>query len=431
MQKTGKFSLALVAGLALSAISARADAGLSSTDLNISALLQVSDASGNPPTNPSTLLFDNRPRPDGSLTPVTAPDGHQVTWGEWAGVQGQGRAGVVCITQGSYVSIRISGLIPNGLYTVWIPIFKAPGFDAANFPVNVTAAGPLGAQDGTENSFVADQNGVGRIHGVLPPGMLDGPIPGPFDGCLTDEFEFHLHIAYHIDQMTHGHLPGPMYTWVLLGLFDFKPPQPAQPFLRNTQSTADLGLFRTFGDSTGAAPTDDGTLLFVRGGNCTNTSTPILAPDGHHVNFGEWNDVAGLAEVKCIPEGTAVSLHVSGLIPNGQYSSWVVVFKAPGFNPDPTLPNPPAANAITAGPLGLPDGSQNGFVADANGNGHILAILPPGPGTLINIVPFDSCLTDEVEFGVHIAYHIDGATHGPVQGPPCTWAVQRIWEFKP
>ena len=146
---------------------------------------------------------------------------------------------------------------------------------------------------------------------------------------------------------------------------------------------------------------------------------------------GEWNDVAGLAEVKCIPEGTAVSVHLTGLIPNGQYSSWIPVFKAPGFNTDPTLPNPPAANAITAGPLGLPDGSQNGFVADANGDGHILAILPPGPGTLINIVPFDSCLTDEVEFHVHIAYHIDGMTHGPVQGPPCTWAVQRIWEFKP
>jgi hypothetical protein len=423
MKRIGKFSLALVAGLALSAISARADAGLSSTDLNLFARLDVGDASGNPATSPGTLLFNNRPRPDGTLAPVTAPDGHQITWGEWSAAEGQGRAGVVCITQGSYVSVRVSGLIPNGQYSIWIAVLDAHG--------NSTAVGALGAQDGSENAFVADSTGLGRIHAILPAGPLNGPVPGPFDGCLTDEVEFQVHVAYHIDQMTHGHLPGPPYTWVLLGLFDFKQPQPAQPFLRNTQSTPELGLFRTYGDSTGAAPTDDGTLLFVRGGNCTNTSTPILAPDGHHVNFGEWNDVAGLAEVKCIPEGTAVSLHVSGLIPNGQYSSWVVVFKAPGFNPDPTLPNPPAANAITAGPLGLPDGSQNGFVADANGNGHILAILPPGPGTLINIVPFDSCLTDEVEFGVHIAYHIDGATHGPVQGPPCTWAVQRIWEFKP
>ena len=53
--------------------------------------------------------------------------------------------------------------------------------------------------------------------------MLNGPLPGPFDGCLTDEFEFHVHIAYHIDLMTHGRLPGPPCTWVLLGIFDFKP----------------------------------------------------------------------------------------------------------------------------------------------------------------------------------------------------------------
>ena len=220
MQSISKFSLALLAVLALGASSVRADAPLRSSDLNISALLQVSDASGNPPTSPDTELYDKRPRPDGSLTQIIAPDGHAVTWGEWA--EAEGRAQVKCIKKGSHVVVHLSGLIPNGLYTAWIPVFVAP-FSPATFPAGVIAAGPLGAQDGSENSFVADADGVGNISGVLPPGALNGPIPGPFDGCLTDEVEFHVHIAYHIDGTTHGHLPGPPYTWVLLGLFDFIP----------------------------------------------------------------------------------------------------------------------------------------------------------------------------------------------------------------
>ena len=120
--------------------------------------------------------------------------------------------------------------------------------------------------------------------------------------------------------------------------------------LRQGESDADLGLFRTYGDSTGAVPTSDSTLLFTRGGACPppNSLTPILAPDGHQVTWGEWNAVEGQASVKCINKGSHVVLNLSGLIPNGQYSTWVVVFKAPGFNPDSTLPNPPAANAITA-----------------------------------------------------------------------------------
>ena len=74
MKKISKFSLALLGVLAFSASSARAEAPLRVDDLNITALLQVSDASGNPPTTPDTKLYDKRPGPLG-LTPVIAPDG--------------------------------------------------------------------------------------------------------------------------------------------------------------------------------------------------------------------------------------------------------------------------------------------------------------------------------------------------------------------
>ena len=207
----------------------------------------------------------------------------------------------------------------------------------------------------------------------------------------------------------------------------------AQPPLHQVESVANIGVFRSFGDSTGAVPTSDATPLFTRGGACPppNVLTPIVAPDGHQLTWGEWNAVDGQVIVKCIRSGSLVVVHLSGLIPNGQYSAWVVTFKAPGFNPDPTLPNPPAANAVSAGPLGLQDGSENGFVADDDGEGEIVGVLPPGPMSLLHLVTFDGCLTDEVGFQVHIAYHIDGTTHGPTQGPPCTWAVQRIFDFQP
>ena len=203
--------------------------------------------------------------------------------------------------------------------------------------------------------------------------------------------------------------------------------------LRQTESVANIGVFRTFGDVNGAVATSDDTLLFTRGGACPppNIGTPIVAPDGHQLKFGEWNAVHGQVLVKCIHSGSLVVVHLSGLIPNGQYSAWVVFFKAPGFNPDPTLPSPPAANSVSAGPLGLQDGSENGFVADDDGEGEIVGVLPAGPMSLLHLVTFDGCLTDEVGFQVHIAYHIDGTTHGPVQGPPCSWAVQRIFDFQP
>jgi hypothetical protein len=215
MQTISKSCIALLAILALSASYSRAEAPLRA-DINVAvASRHVSDVNGNPPTSPDTLLYGNRPCDPANptvLNPVTAPDGHQITWGEWTQIEGQ--AAVKCINNGSHVVVHLSGLIPNGQYTVWVFIFHPAG--------NLVAAGPLGAQDGSENGFVADADGVGHIGRVLPPGMLSAK-PGPFDGCLTDEDEFQVHVVYHIDGMTHGNVPGPGCTWALQGLFDFTP----------------------------------------------------------------------------------------------------------------------------------------------------------------------------------------------------------------
>src|SRR5438105_5449910 len=95
MKKISKFSIVLMAGLAFGAGSARAEAPLR-RDLEIAVLLQVSDANGSVPSSPDTALYDSRKcNPGDSLTPIIAPDGHHVTWAEWAELDG--RASAKCL----------------------------------------------------------------------------------------------------------------------------------------------------------------------------------------------------------------------------------------------------------------------------------------------------------------------------------------------
>lgn len=196
----------------------------------------------------------------------------------------------------------------------------------------------------------------------------------------------------------------------------------AQAPLRNLVSGPNLAHVS---DVNGAVPTSADTLLYdSRTCNAGDPLTPIIAPDGHQLTFGEWTDVEGQALVKCIESGSLVAVHLSGLIPNGQYTCWVAAFDPPGF--DGTL-----NNAFTFGPLGLQDGSENPFVANERGEGEIVGILPAGLMSIIHKRAFDGCLTDEFEFHMAVAYHIDGQTHGPTPGPVCTWAVQRVFMFKP
>src|SRR6059036_860024 len=75
----------------------------------------------------------------------------------------------------------------------------------------------------------------------------------------------------------------------------------SQPPLRQTESVANVGTFRTFGDVNGAFPANDATPLYVTRPCVMGTPrSPILKPDGDQITFGEWNDVEGQVLVKCI-----------------------------------------------------------------------------------------------------------------------------------
>jgi hypothetical protein len=143
-----------------------------------------------------------------------APDKHQVTAGEWKAVNGH--ASVKCSAAGTHVVIHLSGLIADGVYTVWLATFKAPGFDGT-FD-NMIGLGVLGRNDGSENTIVASPDGEGQLSVFQPAGPLS--LKGETSDCLLDEFEFRLLAAYHIDGQTHGGSPGPgcdyleAYAWI-------------------------------------------------------------------------------------------------------------------------------------------------------------------------------------------------------------------------
>lgn len=146
----------------------------------------VSDANGNAPTSASTELFIKRGTctvPFRASCKLVAPSGRATTLADWIGVDG-----VIffrCAQDGTAVQLFATKLIPDGVYTVWV------------------SGGPLGASDGSQNSFRADPNGVGQL------GMTAGP------SCLQSGGS--VLIAYHNDKQTHGAIPGTPDTWAAQG----------------------------------------------------------------------------------------------------------------------------------------------------------------------------------------------------------------------
>jgi hypothetical protein len=170
-------------------------------------------------------------------------------------------------------------------------------------------------------------------------------------------------------------------------------------------------------DANGQAPTDPTARLHE-----SRKNSPIMAPDGHQVTLSEFNDVTGSATASCTASGTEAALELHGLIPNATYTAWNVVFKAPGFDPMFT-------NLIGLGAIGTSDGKRNVFHSSAVGDAHISAATPAGPLSMMGSIA--ACaLTEEFEWHVVGAYHIDGHDHGSQLGPDGSAVEQFGFMFK-
>src|SRR5262249_21139733 len=112
--------------------------------------LFIQDANGQPPTTPSTPLFESRKH-----NAVLAPDSHQVPLAEFTAVDGYVTA--QCLSGGTHVTLHLEHLIPRGLYTAWNLIFNPPGFEPTF--ANLIALSVIGAPSGTQNVFRASASG--------------------------------------------------------------------------------------------------------------------------------------------------------------------------------------------------------------------------------------------------------------------------------
>ena len=80
---------------------------------------ELKNAAGDMPVDDAELVYARNAfeEPIGELHPIEAPDGHHLTPGEWR--QAKGTATASCDGEITKYSLSFSGLVPNGVYTVW------------------------------------------------------------------------------------------------------------------------------------------------------------------------------------------------------------------------------------------------------------------------------------------------------------------------
>lgn len=157
-----------------------------------------------------------------------------------------------------------------------------------------------------------------------------------------------------------------------------------------------------------------GTVFDCGGGLLCRTGpgTPVVSTTGDQLTVAQWTTVSGEASLRCVDKGTQYVLHLSDLVPKGVYTIWNFIFV------DGALAG--------AGPLGLPDGSENVFRASAAGEGQLSLIVAGGTPTAFGGPMPDCALTDLSGSTLIAAYHMDGNTWGSSPGPASTQAFHAV-----
>jgi hypothetical protein len=146
-------------------------------------------ANGEPPLPGDTLLWGNNYGLCPEFRPITS-QGRQLTLAEYSGAEGT--ASMKRVEKGTHVVVHLSGLVPNGVYSILVLTFGPPGF-TPDFSTWI-GEGALGGPG--RNGFVASPTGHAQLSVIHPPGDLStfGSTTG-----LLDEAETQLLVSLHLD----------------------------------------------------------------------------------------------------------------------------------------------------------------------------------------------------------------------------------------
>jgi hypothetical protein len=190
------------------------------------------------------------------------------------------------------------------------------------------------------------------------------------------------------------------------------------PFYRDVRGPGCNPANDAMGMITASTPPETPLFNHNRGpsGTAVPSCDPVLAPDGHQITLDEFKSVAGRVVATCFQSGTNASIHFDGLQPKGTYTVWL-------FNVSPSMPPP---IYLGAGTLGRTENSENSFTASDVGEGEISVVTPEEDLSAFGHI--GACFLDyTVE--VHLVYHSDGQTHGPLPGPADAWVVNARFFF--
>jgi hypothetical protein len=132
-----------------------------------------------------------------------------LTLGQWLRHQGKGTYS--CEANEGKLDISFSGLVPNGVYTMWHAFMAVP----PPVPFTGTLDLPLGARDGSESAFVADADGAAAFLHTFTPCLQMSDV-------WTTSM---LAINWHSDGKTYGGHPGRFGSISHIPLFVMLPPR--------------------------------------------------------------------------------------------------------------------------------------------------------------------------------------------------------------
>ena len=146
----------------------------------------------NAPLYKTATMTKHDPFDPKAIGPYEKGEALGMTLGQWLKHRGTG----VYTVSGGVGSLRLefTGLVPNGVYTMWHAFIALP----PTTPFSGTLDLPLGARDGSESVFTADENGKAVFEHTFSP-------PLEMSDVWTTSM---LAINYHSDGKTYGGLPG-------------------------------------------------------------------------------------------------------------------------------------------------------------------------------------------------------------------------------